>query len=278
LGSYHVIMSTNQLAVWRDAAVEAAIRGAAELERWQGKFTIREKARADLVTDADTASQKAIQEYLLGQFPEHRFLGEEDSVGKSLATIQESLTEAPTWIVDPLDGTGNYAHGIPCYAVNVALMVKHEVVVGVTFDPRLNEMFVASKGGGCFLNGRPIHVSEIPTIRDGLLATGFPSGYPQQLKNLDTWKRISFHAQALRRTGSTAINMAYVAAGRFDGYWCFDNWPWDVAPGAILIQEAGGQITSSDGSPFSVFRMDLIATNGKLQAELVRVVNSNEQP
>jgi myo-inositol-1(or 4)-monophosphatase len=266
-------MNTAELHTWRDAAVEAAHRGASELERWQGRFTVREKSRADLVTDADQASQTAIKDYLLGRFPGHHFLGEEDSVGKSLDQIQASLTDAPTWIVDPLDGTGNYAHGLPCYAVNVALVVAHQVVVGVTFDPRLNEMFVATRGGGTFLNGVRIRVSEIATLRDSLLATGFPSGYQQQLRNLEAWKRISFHAQALRRTGSTAINMAYIAAGRFDGYWCFDNWPWDVAPGALLIEEAGGRVASSDGSPFSVFRMDIIASNGRVQDELVRVVN-----
>ncbi|WP_149108903.1 inositol monophosphatase family protein [Limnoglobus roseus] len=262
-------MNAHDLTAWRDAAVEAAQRGAAELEAWRGKFTIREKARADLVTDADTASQKAVKAYLLGRFPDHQFLGEEDCFGKSLEVLQQSLGSAPTWIVDPLDGTANYAHGLPCYAVNVALMVDGEIVVGVTFDPRLNEMFVAAKGGGTFLNGVPVRVSDVTGIRDGLIATGFPSNFDAQLRNLEAWKRVSYHAQGLRRTGSTAINMAYVAAGRFDGYWCYDNWPWDVAPGAILIHEAGGRVTSSDGTPFNPFRMDIIATNGHTHGELL---------
>lgn len=269
-------MTPHELNTWREAAVDAAIRGAAELERWRGAFTIREKSRADLVTDADTASQDAIKSFLLGRFAHHRFLGEEDSVGKSLAQLRESINDQPTWIVDPLDGTGNYAHGLPCYAVNIALMVHREIVVGVTFDPRLNEMFHAVKGNGAYLNGVPIRVSSIPRIPDGLISTGFPANYQQQLKNLDAWKRVSFYAQALRRTGSTAINMAYVAAGRFDGYWCFDNWPWDVAPGALLIQEAGGKITSSDGTAFDPFRMDLVATNGATHDELVAVLNRQD--
>ncbi len=266
-------MNARDLNRWREAAVEAAERGAAELERWRGAFTVREKSRADLVTDADTASQDAIKGFLLGRFPDHRFLGEEDSAGKTLAQLKASLDGRPTWIVDPLDGTGNYAHGMPCYAVNVALLVENEIVVGVTFDPRLNEMYHAAKGTGTFLNGVPIRASSIATIQDSLISTGFPANYEQQLKNLEAWKRVSFHAQALRRTGSTAINMAYVAVGRFDGYWCYDNWPWDVAPGAILIQEAGGRVTSSDGSPFDPFRMDIVASNGLTHEELVRVLN-----
>jgi myo-inositol-1(or 4)-monophosphatase len=269
-------MNARDLNHWRDAAVEAAQRGAAELERWRGAFTIREKSRADLVTDADTASQDAIKSFLLGAFPDHRFLGEEDSAGKTLEQLKASIDDRPTWIVDPLDGTGNYAHGFPCYAVNVALMIDNEIVVGVTFDPRLNEMFHAAKGTGTFMNGVPIRVSPVATIRDSLIATGFPANYQQQLKNLDAWKRVSYHAQALRRTGSTAINMAYVAAGRFDGYWCYDNWPWDVAPGEILIREAGGRVTSSDGSPFDPFRMDIMASNGATHDELVHVLNSKE--
>ncbi len=269
-------MNNRDLITWRDAAVESAVRGAAELERWRGNFTVREKSRADLVTDADTASQDAIKSYLLGRFPDHRFLGEEESVGVSLAQLRSAATAAPTWIVDPLDGTANYAHDLPCYAVNVALMVDGEIVVGVTFDPRLNEMFHAAKGTGTFLNGVPIRTSPVAGIRDSLLATGFPANYQQQLKNLEAWKRISFHAQGLRRTGSTAVNMAYVAAGRFDGYWCYDNWPWDVAPGAILIQEAGGRVTSSDGSPFDPFRMDIVASNGPTHDEIVRVLNGSD--
>jgi myo-inositol-1(or 4)-monophosphatase len=265
-------MSAHDLNAWRDAAVEAARRGAAELESWRGRFTVREKSRADLVTDADTASQRVIKDYLLGRFPDHHFLGEEDSVGKSLDELKAAATAAPTWVVDPLDGTANYAHGLPCYAVNVALMAGGEIVVGVTLDPRLNELFVAAKGGGAFLNGVPIRVSDVAHVRDGLIATGFPASYQAQLHNLEAWKRVSSHAQGLRRTGSTAINMAYVAAGRFDGYWCYDNWPWDVAPGAILIQEAGGTITSSDGSPFTPFRMDLIASNGRTHEELKRAL------
>lgn len=261
------------LDTYLDAAIEAARRGAAELERWRGKFSVREKAKADLVTDADTASQTAIKSFLLAQFPGHGFLGEEECVGKSIDDVRTAKDAPPTWVVDPLDGTSNYAHAVPCYAVNIALLIDGEGVVGVTFDPRLNEMYTAAKGGGAFLNGERIRVSKAATVADSLLSTGFPSDYEKQKKNLVAWAQVSAHSQALRRTGSTAINMAYVAAGRFDGYWCFDNWAWDVLPGAVLIQEAGGTLTTLDGGPFDPFRPDLIASNGLIHAELAAVLN-----
>jgi myo-inositol-1(or 4)-monophosphatase len=263
---------THPLAEYLDVAVEAARRGAAELERWRTRFAVREKARADLVTDADLASQAAVKNHLLGRYPGHHFLGEEDCVGKTLAEVTPAADAPPTWVVDPLDGTGNYAHGVPCYAVNVALVLDGQPVVGVTLDPRLNELFTAAAGHGAFLNGERIRVSGISTIRDSLVATGFPSAYLQQVRNLRAWERVSREAQALRRTGSTAINLAYVACGRFDGYWCFDNWPWDVLPGAVLVHEAGGTLTDTAGGPFDPFRMDVIATNGHTHAELVRAL------
>ncbi|MGL4420970.1 MAG: inositol monophosphatase family protein, partial [Gemmataceae bacterium] len=149
---------------------------------------------------------------------------------------------------------------------------------GVTLDPRMNELYTAAKGQGAFLNGEPIRVSSIPSLHDGLFSTGFPAGYEAQLKNLDAWRRVSYFAQALRRTGSTAINMAYLAAGRFDGYWCYDNWPWDVLAGAVLISEAGGTLTTADGAPFDPFRMDIIASNGHTHAELQDVLAGVKRP
>jgi myo-inositol-1(or 4)-monophosphatase len=263
----------HELTEYLADAVEATRRGAVELETWRTKFVVREKSRADLVTDADTASQAAIKSYLLGRYPDHHFLGEEECVGKTLVELVPPAGSPPVWVVDPLDGTGNYAHGVPCYAVNVALVIDGKPVVGVTFDPRLNELFTAAAGQGAFLNGEPIRVSSIATVRDSLISTGFPSDYQRQVRNLRAWEKVSREAQALRRTGSTAINLAYVACGRFDGYWCYDNWPWDVLPGAVLVQEAGGKLTDTDGGPFDPFRMDVIATNGHTHAELTAALN-----
>lgn len=260
-----------------DAAVEAARRGAALLESWRARFSVREKSRADLVTDADTASQAAIKDYLLGRFPGHRFLGEEDSVGKTAEETRPAPDAPPTWVVDPLDGTANYVHDVPAYCVSIGLWAGGKAVVGVILDPRMNELFTAAAGRGAHLNGKPMRVSTVAAVRDGMISTGFPANYERQLKNLEVWRAIAAHAQSLRRTGSTALNMAYVAAGRFDGYWAYDNWAWDVVAGAVLIAEAGGTVTTADGGPFDPYRPDLLATNGAIHAELLRVLRSGPE-
>lgn len=257
------------LNAWLDAATTAARYGAEQLESWRSRFTVKEKSRADLVTEADVASQNAVKEVLLGRFPNHAFLGEEESVGKEPHEVRPKPDAPPTWVVDPLDGTSNYVHDVPAYCVSIGLVIACEPVVGVIYDPRQNELFAAAKGRGAFLNGRPIRVSPAKTLGDSLLATGFPANYQKQLRNLAAWEKLSAVAQGLRRTGSTAINLAYVAAGRFDGYWAYDNYPWDLAGGAILVSEAGGTLSTIDGSPFDCFRPDLVATNGRIQAELV---------
>jgi myo-inositol-1(or 4)-monophosphatase len=254
------------------AATEAARRGAAELDRWRGRFATREKARADLVTDADHASQAAVKGCLLGRFPGHAFLGEEDCVGKPIEATRPPADGPPTWVVDPLDGTVNYVHDIPCYCVSVGLWAGGRCVVGVILDPRQNELFAAAAGLGATLNGQPIRVSDTPAVRDALVSTGFPYAIQAQRRNLAAWTRVSEHTQALRRTGSTALNLAYVACGRHDGYWAFDNWPWDVAAGACLVAEAGGALSALDGSPFDPFRPDMLATNGRWHAELLETL------
>jgi myo-inositol-1(or 4)-monophosphatase len=175
----------------------------------------------------------------------------------------------PTWIVDPLDGTANYVHDVPAYCTSIGLMAQGELVVGAIFDPRQNEMFLAAKGLGATLNGTPMRVSPVTELRSALLSTGFPPDPDCLERNLNWWKVFSYKAQALRRTGSTALNLAYVAAGRFDGYWAFDNWAWDVAAGVVLVREAGGTVTRVDGSPCDPFQQDIVATNGTLHPEIM---------
>jgi myo-inositol-1(or 4)-monophosphatase len=262
-----------QLAAFLSTAVEAARRGAAELESWRARFSVKEKSRADLVTDADHASQKVIKEALLSAYPDHLFLGEEESVGKSPEETRPPVDAPPVWVVDPLDGTANYVHDVPVYCVSIGLWASGRPLVGVIHDPRMNEVFTAAFGLGAQLNGKPIHVSNVSTLADGMLTTGFPANYAKQVRNLETWAKVTAHAQSLRRTGSTALNLAYIAAGRFDGYWAYDNYAWDVMAGAVLVAEAGGHLTTIDGLPYDPYRPDILATNSRFHTELLKVIH-----
>ncbi len=251
-------------STYLDAAREAARRGAAALEQWRARFRVQEKARFDLVTDADLASQQAIYDYLGASFPDHLFLGEEDKVHH-----RPGPDAPPTWIIDPLDGTTNYVHDCPLYCVSIGLQVAGELVVGVVYDPRREEMFAAARGLGAWLGNEPIRVSRAGRLEEALLATGFPPDLRGQERTLDWWRYFSLRARSLRRTGSTALNLAYVAAGRFDGYWAFDNHVWDVAGGAVLVREAGGTLTNVDGSPYDPYTPDALASNGPLHPVLL---------
>lgn len=260
---------TESLKDYLEAAQEAARRGAAVLEDWRRRFQVREKGRFDLVTDADLASQRAIQGFLQGRFPDHGFLGEEEKAGHD---SRPGLMAPPTWIVDPLDGTTNYVHDCPLYCVSIGLQVAGELVVGVVLDPSRNELFSAGKGLGSWLNGQRLQTSAAETLDQALVATGFPPDLKGQEKSLDYWRYFSFRTRSLRRTGSTALNLAYVAAGRFDGFYAFDNHVWDVAGGTVLVREAGGQITNVDGTPYDPFTADALASNGPLHPEMVKAL------
>ncbi len=254
-----------QRTAWREAACEAARRAAAVIEEWRPRFSVREKGRFDLVTEADVASQQAIRSFLQGRFPDHGFLGEEDRSGHG----RPGPDAPPTWIVDPIDGTTNYVHGFPMYCVSIGLQVSGELVVGVVLDPTRQELFEAAKGQGAWLNGRPLRPSRVDRLEEALLSTGFPADVRGQERTLDWWRHFSLRSQSVRRTGSTALNLAYVAAGRFDGYWAFDNHAWDVAGAVVLVREAGGAITNADGTPFDPYTPDAVASNGPLQAVLL---------
>jgi myo-inositol-1(or 4)-monophosphatase len=258
--------SNRELDEYLAAATEAARRAANVLEHWRRRFTVREKGRFDLVTDADVASQQAIRDYLQACFPTHGFLGEEDKFGHA----RPGKGAPPTWIVDPIDGTTNYVHDFPFYCVSIGLEVAGELVVGVILDPVRNELFQASSGKGAWLGSDRLQVSRVERLEDALISTGFPPNTQEQERLFTTWRHLSLKSQSIRRTGSTALNLAYIAAGRFDGYWAFDNHVWDVAAGVVLVREAGGQLSNDDGSPYDPYRSDCVATNGAIHGLLLK--------
>jgi len=250
-----------------NAAKDAALRAAEVLEFWRQKFEVKEKGRFDLVTDADLASQRAIQAHLSALFPDHAFLGEEEGATKT----RPAPDAPPTWIVDPIDGTTNYVHDFPFYCISIGLQIAGELVVGVVYEPSRKEMFAAATGHGAWLGDRKLKTSPTPAITKALIATGFPPDIRGNERALEWWRHLSLEAQSLRRTGSTALNMAYVAAGRFDAYWAFDNHVWDVAGATVLVREAGGLVTNIDGTPYDAYTADALASNGPLHPSLVEL-------
>jgi myo-inositol-1(or 4)-monophosphatase len=268
------VLTPEVLATYREAAIEAARRAAAVIEDWRQRFQVREKGRFDLVTEADVASQQTIRTYLAERFPDHGFLGEEEPGPRG----RPAADAPPTWIVDPIDGTTNYVHDVPMYCVSIGLWAENDLVVGVVLDPSRPELFEAAKGQGAWLNGRRLQTSRAARLEEALLATGFPADMRGQERTLAWWRHFSLRTRSLRRTGSTALNLAYVAAGRFDGYWAFDNHAWDVAGAVVLVREAGGIITNADGTPFDPFTPDGVASNGPLQPILLEHLRGEPIP
>ncbi|WP_437224366.1 inositol monophosphatase family protein [Planctomicrobium sp. SH661] len=251
------------------AAMEAARLGGQKLEEWGEKFTAREKSPANLVTEADLASQTAIFEFLRGHYPDHRFLGEEG--------LLHNEGDSPyRWIIDPLDGTSNYVHRFPYYAVSIGLEKAGEMIAGVIYDPNRDEMFAATAGGGATLNGSPIQVSENAQLNQAMCMASLPVKVNQDHPSVKRFLRILELAQTVQRTGSAALNLCAVASGRIEAFWSTSLQPWDMAAGVLIVQEAGGRITTtSDEVPFSVMVPDVLATNGlALHQSLVEVFRS----
>jgi len=237
------------------SAEEAARRGGHVLRAWASKFTVREKSRSNLVTEADLASQQAIHEFLGGRYPHHGFHGEEG--------LNEVRPDSPyRWIVDPLDGTTNYVHGFPYFAVSIGLEYNGELVVGAIYDPTHDEMFLAAKGSGATVNRRPLRASAVTELGQAMVVASLPVATHPDDMAVKRFLRMLPHAQTVQRTGSAALNLAYVAAGRLDGFWSTSLKPWDMAAGVVLVREAGGQITRLDGAAFHVEEPNLLATNG----------------
>ncbi len=257
-------MTNNQLQNLLEIATEAALAAGAVLQSFCGKLSeIQEKGRSgDLVTEADKASEAVILEILNRHVPDHAILAEES--GKLGNASSKYL-----WAIDPLDGTTNYAHQYPFACVSIGLLIEGIPQIGVIFDPFHDELFRAAKGLGATRNRRAIEVSQISELTKSLLVTGFAYDRRETTdNNYAEFCHLTHLTQGVRRSGSAALDLAHVACGRLDGYWERGLSPWDVAAGVVILSEAGGQVTAYDGSPFEINSGRVLATNGKIHAEL----------
>ena len=272
------IQSTNKVAeeisllMLQSTLIEAAQAGAAEILRYfHGEFRIDNKEGVNnLVTEADHASEKAILAVIRSAYPNHMILAEESG--------STDRTDEFKWIVDPIDGTVNFAHGIPLNAVSIGIEKNGELIMGVVYNPHLKELFFAEKGKGAFLNDRRIQVSSETNAAKACLVTGFPYVYIDQPNGpLDVFARFVKKGVPVRRIGSAAIDLCWVAAGRFDGFYEHKLEPWDSAAGALMVTEAGGTITNHQGEAFTIYEHPVLASNGHIHDQLVGVLNNTHQ-
>jgi myo-inositol-1(or 4)-monophosphatase len=254
-------------ATLRDAAVEMAREAGALLLEGYGRAHVPErKGRIDLVTEYDRRSEALLLERLRRRFPDHTVLAEESGL--------HAAAGAPVrWLIDPLDGTTNFAHNYPFFCVSIAAEAAGTLAAAAVYDPVRDEMFAAALGAGATLNAAPIRVSDIARLEDALLVTGFPYDvreHPE--RHLPLFQAFLLQAQGVRRDGSAALNLCYLAMGRFDGFWEGDLSPWDVAAGVLMVREAGGIVSGYDGGPFALDGRRILATNGRLHAEMMGVL------
>lgn len=252
-------------------AIETA-RAAGEILRdgFNRPHDIHLKGNAtDMATETDEAAEKLIIDRLRAVFPDHSILGEEGGA-------HDVAGASYRWVIDPLDGTTNFAHGVPHFSVSIALAdADGWPILGVIYDPMRDECFVASKDNGATLNTQPIHVSQTPALSQAIMASGFPyDKWHDSANNIDLWGHFVVRSRGIRRFGSAALDLAYVAAGRFDGYWERKLNPWDILAGVILVQEAGGLVTGFDGTPAMIRanKPDLVASNGIFHTEIITVI------
>ncbi len=260
-------MSTEEyLSVALQAALQAGNHLRHGIER---EFVVETKpGKHNFVTEYDKSAEKKILDIILTRFPNHRILAEESG------EIQTAKSDV-TWIIDPLDGTLNFLRRIPIFCVSIGVAIQEKVVIGVIYQPITQELFFAQKGKGAFLNGGPIRISSTKKLEKAVVATGFPYNVDQNpLQCIDRFAYMQAMGLPIRRFGSAAIDLAYVAAGRFDAYWEVSLHPWDMAAGKILVEEAGGKVTHYDGSPHHVFSHEtLVASNGYLHDEMLKHIN-----
>ncbi len=251
----------------KETALEAArVAGAILTECARTGFRVEHKDAVNLVTDADRRSEQAVVEVIRKSFPTHAILAEEggERAGRD-AEFQ--------WVIDPLDGTTNFAHGFPAYCVSIGLTYRRTPILGVVLDPTRNELFLGETEGGAFLNGARLTVSRTFTLNASLVVTGFAYDIRESPENnLDHFSNFALKAQGVRRMGAAALDLCYVAAGRFDGFWELKLHPWDMAAGVVLVTEAGGRITDFAGQPHTIYERSILATNGLIHDEMLKVL------
>ena len=248
-------------------AIEAVVRaGKLQMEQFGLDFEIEKKGTIDLVTEVDLAVERMFRALVAERFPDHQVLAEEMG-GSAVAP------EGPCWVFDPIDGTTNYAHGVPIFCASLALEIDGVAEVAAVFDPNRQELFTAERGGGAYLNGRQLHVSAASSLVDAVVVTGFPYDVHGRVDEIvGLFGAFVGQARAVRRLGSAAIDLCYVAAGRMDGFWESDLKPWDVAGGALIVAESGGRVTHMDGTPFNSRRRHVLATNALLHEPMLEII------
>jgi myo-inositol-1(or 4)-monophosphatase len=251
-------------------AVELALEsGRIQKKRFAEAHSIQHKGEINIVTDVDMECQERILNLISMRYPDDDVISEE----------KDNLFEGEKnrWIIDPIDGTTNYAHGYPFFCTSIAYEVEGDVACGVVYNPIFDELFFARKGKGTYLNGQRLTVSATSHMKQSLLVTGFPYDLnSSNHNNIDHFVAFLYEAQAVRRDGSAALNLAYVAAGRFDGFWELKLNPWDTAAGLLIVQEAGGKVTDFDGEPFDIYKGQLVASNGQIHADMLRVLERSK--
>ena len=235
--------------------------GALLMQFFDRNIKIEYKGDADLVTAADRKSEALIRERIRQTWPGHDVLGEEEGLRDTGSEFR--------WYVDPLDGTTNFAHSFPVFCVSMALQDKNGMLAGVCYDPTRNELFAAERGKGATLNDRPIHVSKTAKLKESLVGTGFPSHKRHKNPNIHFYHQITLRSHGVRRAGSAALDLCYVACGRMDAFWEFNLNPWDTAAGVLMVEEAGGRVTDFSGGPFQINSRETLASNGVIHNELM---------
>jgi myo-inositol-1(or 4)-monophosphatase len=252
-------------------AIEVVVQAGALQMVHFGKNDVRidKKGTIDLVTEVDMTVERMFRKLIAERFPDHQVLAEE--LGGSAG-----VPRGPCWVFDPLDGTTNYVHGLPIFCASLALEIDGVSEVGAVFDPTRQELFTAERGGGAWLNGQPLRVSNADALVDAVLVTGFPYDVHGRVDEfVGLFGAFIAQARAVRRLGSAAIDLCYVAAGRMDGFWETDLKPWDIAAGALIAAESGGRVTRTDGAAFASRSGDVLATNGRIHEQMLGVIRSS---